>query len=328
MRIDVSEVKSFKTCARKWKISSRNAYHMRPKETPKQFALGTLFHESLHALYLGAPLERVMQTVRKEMSMENDQALLAMIPGYANNVLPEDLDKYVVLDIEHKFEMRAGRVYEKFTKCPSEEVPDELWDIDFCGSIDMIAYCPEDNCIYGFEHKTAKDFRPTSYLWMDEQPRLYFIALQQYINQYNFKQLAKWNEECSKAKCADSMPLRPRPVKVGGVYLNEVKKLLRQFQYNRTKCTYEFDDLCNFVVAFCNKAIAIKRAVNSNSYACPEPDYFKCKMCEFSEVCETYMYSDIPKALLLDDWKDQFIEREVDHLDEKVERENTREEQK
>lgn len=306
MRVDVSEIKSFKGCPRQWKLSSRNGYHMRPKITPPQLALGTLFHESLHSLYLGASLDKVMDTVRKEMSRETDGALLAMVPGYAKNVLPDDLDKYVVLDIEHKFNINAAELYRKVTG----NVAPSLYDIEFCGSIDMIVYCPEDHCIYGFEHKTAKNFRPASYLWMDEQPRLYYLALQEYTEEYNIKQRAKCEKEGTEFV----------PAKVGGVFLNEVKKLLRQFQYNRTLCTYTDDDMCNFLTSFCKKAVAVKEMVVHNTFACPEPDYFKCSMCDFREVCETYMYSDIPKALLLDEWKDQFVEREGDHLDEKVER--------
>lgn len=304
MKVDVSEIKSFKGCPRQWKLTSRNGYHMRPKVTPSQLALGTLFHEALHSLYLGASLDSVMDTIRREMSKETDGALLAMIPGYAKEVLPEDLDKYVVLDIEHKFSMSA---YDLYYKATGYRLLD-LWDIDLVGSIDMIVYCPEDNCIYGFEHKTAKNFRPTSYLWMDEQPRLYYLALIQYVEEYNIKHHKD-----------DGFV----PVKVGGVFLNEVKKLLRQFQYNRTLCTYEDEDLRNFLVAFCNKALAVQEMVRANKFACPEPDYFKCQMCDFKEVCETYMYSDIPKAVLLDEWSEQFIEREVDHLDEKVEREKS-----
>lgn len=301
MRVDVSEIKSFKACPRQWKLSSRNGYHLRPRVTPPQLALGTLFHEALHSLYLGASLETVMGNVRKEMSMESDGALLAMIPGYAKEVLPEDLDKYVVLDIEHKFSMNAGKLYTRVTGFSGEDIK----DVELCGSIDMIVLCPEDNCIYGFEHKTAKNFRPTSYLWMDEQPRLYYLALQEYVEEYNIKH--RKDEGFV-------------PVKVGGIFLNEVKKLLRQFQYNRTLCTYEDDDLKHFLYTFCKKVRDVHQMVQQGYYACPEPDYFKCQMCDFKEVCETYMYSDIPKALLLDDWKDQFVEREEDHLDEKVER--------
>lgn len=308
MRVDVSEIKSFKGCPRQWKLTSRNGYHMRPKVTPPQLAMGTLFHEALHSLYLGASLDSVMNTIRKEMSKETDSALLAMIPGYAREVLPEDLDKYVVLDIEHKFSMNALDLYKQIV-CYGDyrDYPwdPNLGDINFVGSIDMIVYCPENNCIYGFEHKTAKNFRPTSYLWMDEQPRLYYLALIQYVEEYNIKHHKD-----------DGFV----PVKVGGVFLNEVKKLLRQFQYNRTLCTYEDEDLRNFLVAFCNKALAVQDMVRTNKFACPEPDYFKCQMCDWKGVCETYMYSDIPKAVLLDEWNEQFVERETDHLEEKVER--------
>lgn len=316
MRIDVSELKSFKSCKRQWKLSSRNGYKLMSRTPNPNLAMGTLFHESLHALYLGSPLDTVMANVRKEMEADSDGALLAMIPGYAKKVLPDDLDKYVVLDIEHKFEISALDLWAE----RSGTVDTSLLDINLCGSIDMIVYCPEDNKIYGFEHKTAKKFRPTSFLWMDEQPRLYYLALEKYVEEYNKKQYNKWLDECDKAKHPDSAPPKPVPVQVGGVFLNEVKKLLRQFQYQRTLCTYEENDLDRFLQAFLRKCVQIKRTVESGDYACPEPDYFKCQMCEYSDVCETYMYGDITKEEVLKEFSEMYQEREVDHLDEKVER--------
>lgn len=316
MRIDVSELKSFKGCKRQWKLSSRNGYKLMPKIPNANLTLGTLFHEALHSLYLGASLDRVMANVRKEMSTESDGALLAMIPGYAKKVLPDDLDKYIVLDIEHKFEIPARQLLLEKT---GADVP-QLEDLTLCGSIDMIVYCPEDNRIYGFEHKTAKSFRPANFLWLDEQPRLYTFALQQYVDQYNAKNYDKWLDLCNEAKSADTMPERPIPVQLGGVFLNEVKKLLRQFQYNRTLCTYEESDLNRFLTEFLKKCVTIKKAVESDDYACPEPDYFKCQMCEFSEICETYMYGDLTKDEILKEFGELYQERELDHLDEKVER--------
>ena len=78
MRVDVSEIKTFKSCRRQWQLSSRNKFHMRPIVTPPQFALGTIFHESLAQLYLGVPYEKVMEMVRREMQTDNDAALVAM----------------------------------------------------------------------------------------------------------------------------------------------------------------------------------------------------------------------------------------------------------
>ena len=47
IRIDVSEAKSYKECGRKWDLSSRNKFHLRPKAPNTNFLFGTLFHEGL-----------------------------------------------------------------------------------------------------------------------------------------------------------------------------------------------------------------------------------------------------------------------------------------
>lgn len=315
MRVDVSEIKTYKTCKRQWKLSSRNAFHLVPVVTPPQFTLGTMFHEALHSLYLGVSLDKVMQGVRANMT-ENETALLAMIPGYAVEVLPGDLERFQVLDIEHKFSIPCST--------SDGEIIDP--DIELCGSIDMIVVEKDTNKIYGFEHKTAKNFRDTSFLWMDEQPRVYTVALLQYIKEKNDKLYENYMKECS-AVCAQdlmegkaSMPEEPRYYELGGIYINEVKKLLRKFSYQRTLCTYPADDLDNFMEAFFGTCCACKHSVDVDDVAAPSPGYFQCQLCTFKGICETYMYSTLDKETVLKEFEDEFVERQEDHLDEKVER--------
>lgn len=315
MKVDVSEIKTFKACKRQWQLSSRNRFHLRPVVTPPQFALGTLFHESLAELYLGVSLDKVMEMVKREINSDNDAALLAMIPGYYKQVLPGDLDRFKVLDIEHHFEI-APTTSDGTYLFPMEPVVDKStgelqYDANgnplqqpslvIVGSIDMIALDVEQNKIYGFEHKTCKSFRDPSYLWMDEQPRVYTWALQQYVRDYN-------------AKHPDN------PATLGGVYLNEVKKLLRQFQYQRTLCTYSEEDMDNFMQAFFEDCVSCKHAVDNNSYAAPKPSYFNCNMCTFKTICSTYMYSNLDKDAVLEEFKEEFVQRDEDHLEEKAER--------
>lgn len=314
MRVDVSEIKTFKSCRRQWQLSSRNKFHMRPIVTPPQFALGTIFHESLAQLYLGVPYEKVMEMVRREMQTDNDAALLAMIPGYYQKVLPGDLDRYRVLDIEHHFEI-APKTSDGEYLFPLEPMVDKntgevqydgngnplmVSSLLVCGSIDMIVLDEAQNKIYGFEHKTCKSFRDESYLWMDEQPRVYTWALKEYVEEYN----ARHGTNCE----------------LGGVYLNEVKKLLRNFQYQRTLCTYTDEDLDNFMQAFFEDCLSCKHAVDNNSYAAPKPSYFNCNMCSFKTICTTYMYANLDKDAVLDEFKEEFVERTEDHLEEKAER--------
>lgn len=314
MRVDVSEIKTFKSCRRQWQLSSRNKFHMRPIVTPPQFALGTIFHESLAQLYLGVPYEKVMAMVRREMQTDNDAALMAMIPGYYKNVLPGDLDRFKVLDIEHHFEIAPktsdGEYLFPLEPLVNKSTGEVQYDANgdpimvssllVCGSIDMIVLDEAQNKIYGFEHKTCKSFRDESYLWMDEQPRVYTWALKEYVAAYN----AKHGTNCE----------------LGGVYLNEVKKLLRNFQYQRTLCMYTDEDLDNFMRSFFEDCLSCKHAVDNNSYAAPKPSYFNCNMCSFKTICTTYMYANLDKDAVLDEFKEEFVERTEDHLEEKAER--------
>ena len=289
MKVDVSEIKTLKTCPRQWQLSSRNQFHLKPKVTPQQLTFGTIFHEALAQLYLGVSLEKVMDMVKREM-FEGDEALLAMIPGYYKEVLGSDLDRFTVLDIEHHFDIVP------------ENAPWGDADISICGSIDMIVLDSVTNKIYGFEHKTCKNFRNESYLWMDEQPRVYTWALQQYIDKYNE---SRPNEE---------------PATLGGVYLNEVRKLLRNFQYKRTLCTYTDSDLEHFMDVFFRDCFTCHKRATSATYQEPKPSYMTCGMCSFNTICTTYMYADIDKDEVLEEFKEEFEERGEDHLEEKMER--------
>ena len=293
MKVDVSEIKTYKSCRRQWLISSRNGFHLRPLVTPSHFALGTIFHESLHQMYMGVPLEKVMTFVRKEMSNDSEVALLAMVPGYYREVLPHDLDRFKGLDIEHHFNF-----------VPADPETGEVLDpdVEVCGSIDMIVLDVEENAIYGFEHKTCKNFRDSSFMWMDEQPRVYTYALMLYVQEYN-------------AKHPDQ-----EPVTLGGIYINEVKKLLRGFKYQRTLCKYPADDLTNFMRAFFGTCCACHKSVVENDPAYPSPSYFGCSMCDYKTICETYMYSTLDKDTVIDEFKEEFKVRESDHLEEKTER--------
>ena len=293
IRVDVSEIKTYKSCRRQWLLSSRNRFHLRPIVTPAHFELGTIFHESLAQLYLGVPVERVMEDVKKNMKDDSEAALLAMIPGYAREVLPGDLDRFKVLDIEHHFSFVP-------TDPETGEVIDP--DIEVCGSIDMIVLDPEENAIYGFEHKTCKNFRDASYIWMDEQPRVYTYALMQYVDKYNASHPGA------------------TPATLGGIYLNETKKLLRQFQYNRTLCKYPEDDLKNFMYAFFGTCCACHQSVATNDPAYPSPSYMGCSMCDYKTICETYMYGTLDKDTVIEEFKEEFKVREVDHLEEKEDR--------
>lgn len=314
MKVDVSEIKTFKACKRQWQLTSRNKFHLRPMITPPAFAFGTIFHEALAQLYLDVPLDKVMEMVRREMQSDTDAALLAMVPGYYKNVLPDDLERFTVLDIEHHFDIipttSLGEYLFPLVPSTDPKTGERIYDangnpvmepsLTICGSIDMIVLDKEEGKIYGFEHKTCKNFRDESYLWLDEQPRVYTWALKKFVEEYNQKHGTQYE--------------------LGGVYLNEVKKLLRQFQYHRTLCTYSDEDLDNFMLAFFNDCRECKHMVDSNSYAAPKPSYMGCSMCSFKTICSTYMYETLDREKILHEFSEEFVERTADHLEEKTER--------
>jgi len=298
MRIDVSEVKSFRECKRKWAFSSRNMWHLRPRAPKPALAFGTLFHEGLHTLYLSGNLDKALETTLRELSDPAEiRTMTAMLTGYANNVLRNDLEEYKVLDIEHMFELEIPPFSEK--------------GIVLCGSIDMLAVTA-DNVVWGFEHKSCGRFRDPLYTAVDEQPRLYTVALKQYIDMLNMDWASKHDGEYG-------------PYTLGGIFINEVRKVQRSFDHRRTPCTYTEKDLQRFMDGFYISCSGIVQSQADGYIPDPEPGYLKCSMCDFKEVCDTYKYNEPVLEDVLDEFSEELMVRDIDHLDEKLERSGTEE---
>lgn len=278
MRIDVSEIKEFRNCKRKWMYSSRNAYHLTPVENPRAFAFGTCFHECLHKLYSGTQLTDVYDYIEHELTDEIEKKMMYnMIEGYYSLVL-EDMDNYEVLDIERGWQV------------------DILGDIQLCGSIDMIVLDKRDNCIYGFEHKSTARFKESIIVKLDEQLRVYYMALQFITNEIN--------------------GINKSNFKVGGIILNEVRKLQKKFEYQRTICTYTDSDMEKFMQGICRVASQLLDEVQASIMPDPEPSPMKCVMCQFSSICEHFGYSEITAGDIIDQLP-EYVVRSKDHLDAK-----------
>lgn len=297
MRFDTSEMKTLTSCARKWQLSSRNAFHMRPKLTNPNLFFGTIFHECLHALYLGGDVDKIVAQAVKECQGDPTQqkVIEAMIRGYASEVLPTDLDTYKVKDIEHGVNFKLCDII--------DEVTGEVEEVTVCGSIDMIVIREDTRTVYGFEHKSAAKFRPNIYIALDEQPRVYFIALMHYVDELNAN--LKEGEQ---------------PYTVGGIFINEVKKVQKKFEYSRHLCSYGPAQIEGFKNKLIRAAQKIYRATKGYTSCDMEPSYMGCQMCDFAPICETYGYAAIDKEELLEEFAEEFEVRDVDHLDEKVER--------
>lgn len=326
MKCDVSEIKSFRHCKRQWQLSSRNQFHLTAVVQPTAFAMGTVFHESLHKLYLGKDIEEVKQYIaNSEVSQDNKVVLYSMIQGYYRHVLYKDQERFKVLDIEYHFEIPVKEM------CVELGIPVELVadceDVTICGSIDMICVDKKTNEIWGFEHKTAKNFRNEIYCWMDEQPRLYYAALQLYVDKLNDKLKDEWIGVCDAIDASNvhgagyvEFPEEPEYYKLGGVYINEVRKLIRASETKRTPLKYPDDDLRNFMYGLLTSVAECHRMVNDSSIPrIPQPDYMVCTNCMYNTICQTYQYADIKLPELLNEFDMEFKVRENDHLDDKNE---------
>lgn len=356
MVVDVSEIKAFRHCKRQWQLSSRNQFHLTAKVAPKAFKLGTVFHECLHRLYLGKDIDFVTTYLRNELKDEYADSIpmiTSMIKGYDREVMPEDREKFEVLDIEHHFRFKPYELLDAKGQHYIEEMgvdEEALQDIEVAGSIDMIALNTETNEVWGFEHKTAKTFRNDIYLWMDEQPRLYYAAMQLWVDEYNKRMHDVWENECVAAwtqwlnDCDEvnaaldtgcysmdypieldypvkpERPPEPTPVKLGGVYINEVRKLIRAFDYKRRALVYPEDDLRNFLLYFLTSCAECHKYVDHPKLPrLPLPDMMSCMNCMFNQVCREMQYRDLNKDKLLDQFSEVVKVREVDHLEEKEE---------
>jgi hypothetical protein len=285
IKIDVSEIKSYKMCKRNWQFTSRNQFHTTPIIPSDALTLGTVFHEAVGQLYLGASFEAVDRLVRQEYP---NPALINILKGYYDNVLQNDLQLYSILEVEHRFNFPSG-----------------VDNVECVGAIDLIvAHTIDDDTtiVYGIEHKTCATFRKEAFIRMDEQPRVYFEALDYYIDE---------------AKKTGRIPANASN---GGIYINEVKKLLRDFQYNRTLCFYEGPDRDRFWQKYTDDLLTVKETIGNPEPGgeLPAPSWMGCQLCQYANVCATYGYCGIDEKTLLEDFSTEFIKREVDHLDEKM----------
>lgn len=311
MRIDVSEVKSFRECKRKHQFSSRNRFHLRPIVPNDNLVFGTQIHECLAMMYMGTSLDKILEFVNSEITDSVYwKTADTMIKGYYNGPYQTDKDGYVVVDIEKSFCYPVGIVgialaeivdYQKdlegnWIAIDADGIIHEA--IVACGSIDMVCIEVATGRFVGFEHKTAKNFRPEIYDLVDEQPRTYYWALKQILEDYH-----KQGKYLEVTEC-------------GPIFLNQVKKLQTKFDYKRSVCQYKEEDLSRFMKGFVRSANLIADGTD----ILPEPGFMKCSMCDYADLCMHFGYCDIAVADVQKEFGDEYEVREFDHLDEKASR--------
>lgn len=319
MRVDVSEVKTYRECHRKHEFSSRNRFHLRPIAPNDNLIFGTQFHEVLAMMYMGTSLDKILEWINDEVTDSvYFKIMTCMANGYYNGPYQEDKDRFQVIDIEKSFNYPVGckdlyAVSSRLLTYSKDEdgnwvAVDENGEIheaiSICGSIDMVVIDKETNTMCGFEHKTAKNFRPEVYNLVDEQPRVYSWALKRILKDYH-----------DQGKYLDVK-------EVGPIYLNQVKKLSTKFAYERAACQYTEGDLNNFMQAFVNTVKRIAIHGNDPLDMLPQPGYMKCSMCDFADLCMHYGYEDIKLDALTKEFDGEFEVRDHDHLDEKAQRHN------
>lgn len=319
MRVDVSEVKTYRECHRKHEFSSRNRFHLRPIAPNDNLVFGTQFHEVLAMMYMGTSLDKILEWINEEVTDSvYFKIMTCMANGYYNGPYQEDKDRFQVIDIEKSFNYPVGckdlYASRNYLLTYSKDEDDNWVAVDengevheaitICGSIDMVVIDKKTNMMCGFEHKTAKNFRPEVYNLVDEQPRVYSWALRKILKDYH-----------DQGKYLDVK-------EVGPIYLNQVKKLSTKFAHERAACQYTEGDLNNFMQAFINTVKRIAIHENDQLDMLPQPGYMKCSMCDFADLCMHYGYASINLDALTREFDGEFEVRDHDHLDEKAQRHN------
>jgi hypothetical protein len=172
-----------------------------------------------------------------------------------------------------------------------------------CGSIDMLGIRYADNAVCGWEHKSAKTFRPETYIRMDEQPRLYYEELSMIVDKMNAE-----------------LPEGSKPYIVGEIFLGEAKKLLTKFEYNRVECKYSEAQRERFMLSIVKSVYKIQMAAGGCGGDDAQPGYMKCNMCDFKTICNELGYEDPELEQILGEFEEEYEVRSSDHLDEKMER--------
>lgn len=328
MRVDVSEIKTYRECHRKHEYSSRNRFHLTPIKPNDNLIFGTQFHEVLAMMYMGATLDQLLEWINREVTdTVHWKVMDTMTKGYYNGPYQKDKERYTVIDIEKSFNypvgfkdldvLGANKNLEYLRNEDGEYLRDgdgnwiavdgdgEIHEpIYVCGSIDMIVIDRQTNKLCGFEHKTAKNFRPEVYNFVDEQPRVYSWALKKILEDYHAQGKLMTITE------------------TGPIYLNQVKKLSTKFDYERVACEYTDDDLNNFMKLFVRDMNRIAFYAGDPEDSLPTPGYMKCQMCDYADLCMHYGYAHVDKDELLQEFDGEFQVRDHDHLEEKASRHN------
>jgi hypothetical protein len=142
---------------------------------------------------------------------------------------------------------------------------------------------------------------------MDDQPKMYNLALAAYVDELNQRGDGSVNH------------------KLGGIIVNEVRKLVTEFQYKRFTCRYTPEASQRFYNRLLVNGARLLEDTNKmetvDGYEMePQPSQLKCQMCDFKTICETFGDQSVDLEKVLVEFQEEYQVRETDHLDEKSER--------
>ena len=285
INIDVSEVKSFRECTRKWAFSSRNKMHLRAKEQKLPLRMGTAFHKALERMYLGTYIKLDDIVEELEIDEQNAKMMELNLGGYYNNVLKHDLEKFAVVNTEHRFNIPL------LTLTPELCSDGSYNAANITGSIDLVFRDRQTGKYGGLEHKYIRNFRPDVYEHLDEQPKMYFYALE-----HDF-------DDCEV------------------IGINQIRKLKTKFDHARTHMSYTPKQLENFIENFTATCIKIVHSSLQIKSFPARPGYMSCQICDYAPLCLYMNELGTDNISVLDDkellGEYGFEKRLIDHLDEK-----------
>jgi len=222
--VHTSERTQFKKCRQMWDFASPNRQALTPKYEAQALRFGTAVHAGLEHYYdpvtwplpdgLGAAMAftEAYPFIGDENTSDEDrqawrdevQLGIGMLRHYAQ--WAKSLDTFTPIGVETSFELPIDGV---FCSCPNDDHDRQVY---YAGRIDLILKDEHDN-LWLVDHKTAKGFKDTEWLALDDQCGSYLWAAQK-VTGKQFKGII-YNE------LLKALPSPPAVLKNGNLSVNK-----------------------------------------------------------------------------------------------------------
>lgn len=206
-----------------------------------------------------------------------------MLGKFNDEIIKPDIEKYVIRDLEHKFEVPAEDLL--------APVHSRLDDVMYVGSIDHLFQERDTTVLFADELKTCKGFKTDLEAYLDPQLRFYDVVLaQQLIKKLDYQ----------------------------GIFLTEVKKLKTKLNMQRTLFRHTEKQQNAFLQGIDKSTYQILENIHGDIHQA-EPGWMSCKICDFAPLCRVMsekgmnnVWDILPK---IEEYG--FYQRTEDHLEEK-----------